>query len=61
LEIEMAASLLIEEESGVYRSSLHQHNGYYAGDFSKRFPEELGAQIMALPSVRAAVRFTLAA
>jgi hypothetical protein len=61
LEIEMAASLLIEEESGVYRSSLHQHNGYYAGDFSKRFPEEPEAQIISLPSVRAAVRLTLAA
>ena len=31
----MAASLIIEEESGTYRSrDRHQHNGYYAGDFS---------------------------
>ena len=29
----MAASLIIEEEAGVI-SSLHPHNGYYAGDFS---------------------------
>jgi hypothetical protein len=31
----MAASLLIEEESGTYSSQIrHSHNGYYAGDFS---------------------------
>ena len=29
----MAASLIIEEESGKSRS-IHPHNGYYAGDFS---------------------------
>jgi hypothetical protein len=29
----MAASLIIEQESGVV-TSLHPHNGYYAGDFS---------------------------
>jgi hypothetical protein len=32
----MAASLLIEEESGTYSSQIrHSHNGYYAGDFSQ--------------------------
>ena len=34
---EMAASLLIEEESGTYTGRIrHRHNGYYAGDFSQR-------------------------
>ena len=33
----MAASLLIEEESGTYTGRIrHRHNGYYAGDFSQR-------------------------
>ena len=32
----MAASLLIEEESGTYNGRIrHSHNGYYAGDFSE--------------------------
>lgn len=31
----MAASLIIEEESGTYTGrARHEHNGYYAGDFS---------------------------
>ena len=31
----MAASLLIEDESGVYTGSIrHPHNGYWAGEFS---------------------------
>jgi hypothetical protein len=31
----MAASLIIEAESGTYRGRTpHPHNGYYAGDFS---------------------------
>ena len=29
----MAASIVIEEESGVYTGRVHPHNGYYAGDF----------------------------
>jgi len=29
----MAASMIIEEESGVFSGLLHTHNGYYAGDF----------------------------
>ena len=40
----MAASLLIEEESGTYTGRIrHPHNGYYAGDFSQRsqFASEL--------------------
>ena len=32
----MAASLIIEEESGTYTPRFHRrHNGYYAGDFSR--------------------------
>jgi hypothetical protein len=32
----MAASRLIEEESGTYSGRIrHSHNGYYAGDFSQ--------------------------
>jgi hypothetical protein len=30
----MAASLIIEEESGTWNGWIHPHNGYYAGDFS---------------------------
>jgi hypothetical protein len=30
----MAASITIEEESGVFARHLHSHNGYYAGDFA---------------------------
>jgi hypothetical protein len=29
----MAASILIEQESGTYTGRPHPHNGYYAGDF----------------------------
>jgi len=32
----MAASMIIEEETGTYVSTRqHPHNGYYAGDFSQ--------------------------
>jgi hypothetical protein len=30
----MAASIIIEEESGTFTGHAHPHNGYYAGDFS---------------------------
>ena len=29
----MAATLIIEAESGTWTGSIHPHNGYYAGDF----------------------------
>lgn len=32
----MAATRCIEEERGTYVGFVHQHNGYYAGDFSRR-------------------------
>ena len=31
----MAATIVIEEESGISRGWVHSHNGYYAGDFRK--------------------------
>lgn len=30
----MAATLIIETDSGTCRDWIHPHNGYYAGDFS---------------------------
>ena len=30
----MAASILVEQESGVSTGRVHSHNGYYAGDFT---------------------------
>ena len=39
----MAASLIIEEESGTYTARIrHPHNGYYAGDFSATSWSETG-------------------
>jgi len=39
----MATSRIIEEESGIYRPHrIHQHNGYYAGDFSTQTPTTFG-------------------
>jgi len=35
----MAASRIIEQESGTFTGRLHRHNGYYAGDFSDRSSE----------------------
>jgi hypothetical protein len=32
----MAATRTIEEERGTYISHVHPHNGYWAGDFSRR-------------------------
>ena len=40
----MAASLIIEEESGTYTARPeHPHNGYYAGDFSDQPFRPLGS------------------
>ena len=35
----MAASVGIEEESGVFTGRIHPHNGYYAGDFLAPAPQ----------------------
>jgi hypothetical protein len=32
---EMAASLVIEHETGTWYGQIHPHNGYYGGDFSR--------------------------
>ena len=32
----MAASIIVEQESGMSTGRVHPHNGYYAGDFSSR-------------------------
>ena len=34
----MAASIALEEESGVYARHQHSHNGYHAGDFATSSP-----------------------
>jgi hypothetical protein len=36
----MARALVIEEESGTTRATVHPHNGYYAGDFSNPLQAE---------------------
>ena len=39
----MATPRIVEEESGIYRPHrIHQHNGYYAGDFSAQTPSTFG-------------------
>lgn len=43
----MAASLIIEEESGTWTGWIHPHNGYYAGDFSD-VPPPTQSQLAAL-------------
>jgi hypothetical protein len=40
---DMAASRIIEEESGTSTAPAHSHNGYYAGDFSSRPVVQLSA------------------
>ena len=35
----MAASIIIEQESGTYTPRIRRHNGYYAGDFSRGLAE----------------------
>ena len=47
----MAASLIIEEESGTYTGQVHPHNGYYAGDFWDR-PNDAQASTPAVTGIR---------
>ena len=47
----MAASLIIEEESGTYDRTPHAHNGYYAGDFTDQ-PMLTNTQLAALTALR---------
>ncbi|MFC5262075.1 hypothetical protein ACFPJ1_08135 [Kribbella qitaiheensis] len=44
---DMAASLIIEEESGTWTGWIHPHNGYYAGDLSD-VPPPTQSQLAAL-------------
>ena len=46
----MAASMIIEEESGTWTGWLHPHNGYYAGDFTD-VPPPTQSQLDALMTV----------
>ena len=49
----MAASRFIEEESGTYTGRFrHQHNGYYAGDFSQS--SRSGSELTRVPRRRPA-------
>ncbi len=47
---DMAASLIIEEESGTWTGWIHPHNGYYAGDF-RDVPAPTQSQLAALMTV----------
>ena len=49
---DMAASLIIEDESGTWTGRIHPHNGYYAGDLSEVPPPTQSqlATLMALCS-----------
>ena len=46
----MAASLIVEEESGTYDRTPHAHNGYYAGDFTHQ-PMLTNNQLAALTAL----------
>ena len=46
----MAASLIVEEESGTYDRTPHAHNGYYAGDFTHQ-PMLTNTQLAALTAL----------
>jgi len=46
----MAASIVIEEESGTFTGRVHPHNGYYAGDFGTQPREAPNAGFQPEPS-----------
>ena len=46
----MAASMILEQESGSWTGSIHPHNGYYAGDFTD-VPPTTQSQLDALMTV----------
>lgn len=41
----------IEEDSGTYTGSIHPHNGYYAGDFTRN-PTRTACELVALAKLR---------
>ena len=52
----------IEDDRGTYTGSVHRHNGYYAGDFT-RSPVRTASELSALAKLRppASARLPLAA
>ena len=48
---EMTEMFTIEEESGTYTGSLHRHNGYYAGDFTRN-PVRSASELSVLAKLR---------
>jgi hypothetical protein len=48
---EMSQMFTIEEESGTFSGTVHQHNGYYAGDFS-RTPMRTARELSTLANLR---------
>jgi hypothetical protein len=48
---ELSPMFTIEEESGTFTGTLRQHNGYYAGDFS-RMPMRTAHELSALANLR---------
>ena len=46
----MAASMILEQESGTWTGSIHPHNSYYAGDFTD-VPPTTQSQLDALMTV----------
>ncbi len=51
----MAATRIIEQESGTYTGRVHPHNGYYAGDFSgpRHNPQNRDTRILARSTLEA--------
>jgi hypothetical protein len=41
----------IEEDSGTYTGSIHPHNGYYAGDFTRTASEPAALTKLRRPTV----------
>ncbi len=57
----MAASLIIEEEHGVYTGFVHAHNGYYAGSFTTVADATPGQSVNELAQVHQLTRPTSSA
>jgi hypothetical protein len=47
----MTEMFTIEDDSGTYTGSVRRHNGYYAGDFSRR-PVRTASELSALAKLR---------
>jgi len=53
----MTEMFTIEEESGTYTGSIHRHNGYYAGDFT-RHPVRSASELSMLAKLRSTFPIT---